>query len=95
MQKNTELEKPNQKAESKVVPLILTDVQEDTKIVSKNINQKENKFSPAARKIAAESKINLENFEGSGKNGLVLKEDLLHLMGTSPKPSERKISHGP
>ena len=95
LQKNTELEKPNQKEESKVVPLILTDVQEDTKIVSKNINQKENKFSPAARKIAAESKINLENFEGSGKNGLVLKEDLLHLMGTSPKPSERKISHGP
>ena len=46
-------------------------------------------------KIATEKKIDLANIQGSGKNGLVLKEDLINLMGKSPRPSERKISHGP
>ena len=71
-------------------PLVLTEIQEEKKII-KNLNI----ISPAARKIASESKINLSEVKGSGKNGVVLKEDLLDLMGTMPKPSERKTTHGP
>ena len=73
-------------------PLILTEVQEEKGITQiSNINL----VSPAARKIAMESKINLNEVEGSGKNGIILKEDLLSLMGSAPKPSERKATHGP
>ena len=73
-------------------PLILTEAQEkkDTTQTS-NINL----VSPAARKIATESKINLSEVKGSGKNGIILKEDLLGLMGSAPQPSERKVTHGP
>ena len=45
--------------------------------------------------MAAEKKINIETIKGSGKNGLVLKEDVMSLMGIKPAPSERKIAHGP
>tara|TARA_A100001011_G_scaffold398727_1_gene504178 strand:- start:2508 stop:3812 length:1305 start_codon:yes stop_codon:yes gene_type:complete len=51
--------------------------------------------SPAARKMAAEAKVDLSSIQGSGKNGVILKEDLLNLMGSKPSPSERKIKHGP
>ena len=73
-------------------PLILTEAQEE-----KNIKQNSNTniFSPAARKLATESNINLNEVKGSGKNGIILKEDILDLMGTMPKPSERKTTHGP
>ncbi len=33
--------------------------------------------------------------EGTGKNGVILKEDVMSLMGTKPSPSERKIKYGP
>ena len=80
--------------ESSEEPLILTNPQEDevveqeSKIISKTI-------SPAARKIAAESNININEINGSGKNGVILKEDLLGLMGSKPSPSDRKVTHGP
>ena len=45
--------------------------------------------------MATEAKINLDEIHGSGKNGLILKEDVMKLMGYKPKPSERKINHGP
>jgi len=73
-------------------PLILTEIQEE-KDISQTLNA--DLVSPAARKIAAESKINLSQVKGSGKNGIILKEDLLSLMGSIPKPSERKTTHGP
>ena len=87
-EKNTEIELP--KEEDK--PLILTEVhnEPEEKIISKlNIT------SPAARKLAAESNVDLATIKGSGKNGVILKEDLLSLMGTIPKSSERKTLHGP
>ena len=82
----------NEKEESEEVPLVLTEVHNVEKI-SKDSSP--NIVSPAARKLAAESNINLNEIKGSGKNGVILKEDLLTLMGTVPKPSERKNSHGP
>ena len=56
---------------------------------------KEKQISPAARKMADETKVDLSNVVGSGKNGVILKEDIMSLMGTKPAPSERKIKHGP
>ena len=73
-------------------PLILTKIHNEQKI-SKDLNK--NIASPAARKIATESDINLNEVKGSGKNGIVLKEDLLSLMGTLPKSSDRRTTHGP
>ena len=61
----------------------------------KKIKKTEKQISPAARKIASEAKIDLNSLEGSGKNGVILKEDVMNLMGAKPAPSERKIKHGP
>ena len=36
----------------------------------------------------------IDELEGTGKNGVILKEDIMSLMGTSPSPSKRKIAHG-
>ena len=71
-------------------PLILENVHEEK--VSQN---KKKQVSPAARKMAHEASVDLSTIEGSGKNGLILKEDIMSLMGSKPSPSERKIKHGP
>ena len=71
-------------------PLILEDIHEEP-VVQKT----EKKVSPAARKMAYESNVDISKVEGSGKNGIVLKEDIMALMGFKPTPSERKINHGP
>ena len=52
------------------------------------------KLSPAVRKIVAENKIDINTINGSGKDGRVLKGDLISLMGTNPQPSERKVQYG-
>jgi 2-oxoglutarate dehydrogenase E2 component (dihydrolipoamide succinyltransferase) len=80
------------KKESEEEPLILTEVHIEQK-VSKELNT--NIASPAARKYATESNISINEVKGSGKNGVVLKEDLLDLMGAKPEPSERKSTNGP
>jgi 2-oxoglutarate dehydrogenase E2 component (dihydrolipoamide succinyltransferase) len=78
------------KRESEETPLVLTEVSNERE-VSKNLNI----ISPAARKLATESNINLSGVKGSGKNGVILKEDLIDLMGVTPNSSERKTTHGP
>ena len=52
-------------------------------------------LSPAVRKIVAEKKIDIQSIKGSGKDGRILKGDLISLMGTQPQPSERKEKYGP
>ncbi len=86
--------------ESEEEPLILEEVHkeiEKTGTQNKKTfkNKTEKIISPAARKIASESNVNLEKIQGSGKNGVILKEDVMSLMGSKPSPSERKIKHGP
>tara|TARA_B110000467_G_scaffold99123_1_gene89712 strand:- start:661 stop:1971 length:1311 start_codon:yes stop_codon:yes gene_type:complete len=81
-------------------PLILNDLHEEKKDLGqeKEKVQKQEKtftFSPAAKKMAAEAKIDLDTVKGSGKHGVILKEDIMSLMGSKPPPSERKIKHGP
>jgi len=73
-------------------PLVLT--KEIKKEKPNLIKQDNDKLSPAVRKIVVENKINLENVRGSGKEGRILKGDLISLMGVNPQPSERKIKHG-
>ena len=88
-----EEKKPEVKKKLKAVeeePLVLTEIHNEPKI-----NKNSNLVSPAARKLAKESNINLSEVKGSGKNEVILKEDLFGLMGTKPKPSERKNTHGP
>jgi 2-oxoglutarate dehydrogenase E2 component (dihydrolipoamide succinyltransferase) len=72
-------------------PLILEEVHEEK--IKKEVKQ--STLSPAARKMAAESKVDINKIQGSGKNGVILKEDVMSLMGSKPSPSERKIKHGP
>ena len=74
-------------------PLLLEEVHETKKVISESAMS--DKVSPAARKIAAEANINLNEVKGTGRNGTVLKEDIMSLMGTKPQPSERKIQYGP
>ena len=77
-------------------PLVLMEAHEEKKVSIKPLeSNKEKKVSPAARKIASEAKIDLDKVKGSGKNGIILKEDIMDLMGSKPGPSERKIKHGP
>ena len=73
-------------------PLILTNEIKKSKLGSANKNNET--LSPAVRKIIVESKINLEKIRGSGKEGRILKGDLIGMMGVNPQPSERKIKHG-
>ncbi len=87
--KSQKIEEPVLKLEEEE-PLILEQVHEE-----KTIQQKEKQASPAARKIASESKIDLREIQGTGKNGVILKEDIMSLMGSKPSPSKRKIKHGP
>ena len=88
--KSKRIEEPTLKLEEEE-PLILEQVHEEKKVKLR----KEKQFSPAARKMASETKVDLESVEGSGKNGVILKEDIMSLMGSKPAPSERKIKHGP
>ena len=70
-------------------PLVLTDEVEETKPIKQNKT-----LSPAVRKMVVENKINLDEVKGTGKDGRILKGDLISLMGTNPQPNERKIQYG-
>ena len=73
-------------------PLVLTDEVEDKR---SEVNlQKDQTLSPAVRKIVTENKIDIKSVKGSGKDGRILKGDLIDLMGINPAPSERKIKYG-
>ena len=71
-------------------PLILDKVHQD-----KTFTIAEKQVSPAARKLANEVNVDISKIQGTGKNGVILKEDIMVLMGSKPAPSERKIKHGP
>ena len=83
-------ELPNEEQE----PLKLT----DTFSEKENYNSPEKiekSLSPAARKMAKEARLDINKISGTGKNGLILKEDVMSLMGVKPQPSERRVKFGP
>ncbi len=74
-------------------PLVLT---EEVKTNKKEVElPKDNlTLSPAVRKMVNEKNIDIRSVKGSGKDGRILKGDLIDLMGINPQPSERKIKYG-
>ena len=89
-------EKPLKLDEEK--PLILDDFHKEEKKqepIKEKVQKQNLSFSPAARKMATESEVDLKKIKGTGKHGVILKEDIMNLMGSKPTPSERKIKHGP
>ena len=80
-----EIEKPKEK------PLVLTEEVKPAVAPKRDINPT---LSPAVRKIVTENNIDINSIQGSGKDGRVLKGDLISLMGANPKQSERKIQYG-
>ena len=88
------------------VPIKTEEEEEEALVLDNFHNEEKIKESPkakiqnlsvslAARKMAQEGKVDLNKIEGSGKNGVILKEDIMSLMGSKPSPSQRKIKHGP
>ena len=72
-------------------------------ILNQNVSENKNSFqdkdlsselSPAVRKIVDEKKIDLNRVQGTGKDGRILKGDLINLMDQLPQPSERKTKYG-
>ncbi len=73
-------------------PLILNkEIDTDSKIIKKKPSHK---LSPAVRKIVEEKRFDIKNIKGSGKDGRIVKGDLINLMELTPKPSERKVQYG-
>ena len=62
--------------------------------MTEKVIDKSKELSPAVRKIVSEKKIDIKTVEGSGKDGRILKSDLIGKMGVNPKPNERKIKYG-
>tara|TARA_A100001011_G_scaffold314652_1_gene332863 strand:+ start:864 stop:2153 length:1290 start_codon:yes stop_codon:yes gene_type:complete len=74
-------------------PLVLTNEVIEEK--RSEIKSEKQTLSPAVRKIVAEKNIDTQSVKGSGKDGRILKGDLISLMGSQPQPSERKEKYGP
>tara|TARA_B100001057_G_scaffold492412_1_gene584753 strand:+ start:762 stop:2078 length:1317 start_codon:yes stop_codon:yes gene_type:complete len=87
----TEEEVPEEE-KTEEAPLILTEEIEENGSITKSKNDES--LSPAVRKIVTENKIDINSLKGSGKDGRILKGDLIKLMGMNPPPSERKIKFG-
>ena len=98
----------NQQVEKEIEqPLILNhQVEKEIEqplVFDQNVSENKNSFqdkdlsselSPAVRKIVDEKKIDLNRVQGTGKDGRILKGDLINLMDQLPQPSERKIKYG-
>ncbi|WP_440937205.1 2-oxoglutarate dehydrogenase complex dihydrolipoyllysine-residue succinyltransferase [Candidatus Pelagibacter sp.] len=89
--KKKEVKVEKQKEED--APLRLTKEVKEPKS-PKNLNNSNQVLSPAVRKMVEEKNIDLSRVRGSGKDGRVLKGDLISLMGANPPPSERKAQFG-
>ena len=57
--------------------------------------KKKKNLSPSVRKIVTENEIDISTLSGTGKDGRIVKGDLLNLMGNIPETSKRKSTHGP
>ena len=89
--KEKEVKVEKQKEEN--APLRLTKEVKEPKSPT-NLNNPNQVLSPAVRKMVEEKNIDLSRVRGSGKDGRVLKGDLISLMGANPPPSERKAQFG-
>ena len=83
----------NSVEEIKEEPLVLSNEVEEKK-TEVNIDKDNQTLSPAVRKIVDENNIDVKSVKGTGKDGRIVKGDLINLMGVNPPPSERKIKYG-
>ena len=83
----------NSVEEIKEEPLVLSNEVEEKK-TEVNIDKDNQTLSPAVRKIVDENNIDVKSVKGTGKDGRILKGDLIDLMGVNPPPSKRKIKYG-
>ena len=79
--------------EVKEEPLVLREEIKNSEI-EENSTEESQTLSPAVRKMVNENNIDVTSIKGSGKDGRILKGDLISLMGVNPPPSERKIKYG-
>ncbi len=79
--------------ELKEEPLVLTEEIQKSK-TNQNFTLENQTLSPAVRKMVNENNIDVKSLKGSGKDGRILKGDLISLMGINPPPSERKVKYG-
>jgi 2-oxoglutarate dehydrogenase E2 component (dihydrolipoamide succinyltransferase) len=74
-------------------PLVLTnEIKKEENFLEKKSENKT--LSPAVRKIVTEKKIDINSIKGTGRDGRILKNDLLNLMGEQPQASQRKAQYG-
>ncbi len=84
-------------------PLVFKEKEEEPLILNEEVEVDEKKIestkkdinlSPAVRKIVTEKNIDVNKIKGSGRDGRILKGDLISLMGENPQPNQRKIQFG-
>ena len=81
---------PIKKEENKI-----TEIKQEVKPATKiETPSKKSELSPAVKRIVEEKNIDPSSVSGSGKDGRILKGDLVGLMGFSPSPNKRKIEVG-
>ena len=86
------LEKSAVKKQNGEQPLVLNkEIKTEPKVIK---TQSIQTLSPAVRKIVEENKIDIKNIESSGKDGRLVKGDVIRWMSAAPKPSERKLLYG-
>ena len=90
--KNDQEEKPLVLIDEDEAPFVLTDEVNEEKTL--DLKPEEQTLPPSVRKIVLENKIDISSIKGTGKDGRILKGDLIGLMGVQPQPSERKIKFG-
>jgi len=103
IEKPKKVSKKKKKSTNGIKPLILEEekaqpaliLEEEHKVDEPETTKRKKTASPSARKIAQERNVNLEEIKGSGKHGMVMKGDLLDLMGSKPGPNLKKIKDGP
>ena len=86
-------EEENDSNDLKEEPLVLTEEIKNSH-TENNSSEESQTLSPAVRKMVDENDIDIKSVKGSGKDGRILKGDLISLMGVNPPPSERKIKYG-
>ena len=104
IERNNVIKLEEQKEENKEIEIFDEEVREEIEqkplILTEEVKSKKQKpesnktLSPAVRKIVNENEIDIKTVKGSGKDGRILKGDLLSQMGVKPAPSERKIKYG-
>ena len=74
-------------------PLVLT---EEPLVLNETVKKNNNdiNLSPAVRKIVEEKKIDVSKIHGTGKDGRILKGDIINLMATKPLPNQKKLEKG-